>query len=29
VMMYPKSVKDDLSAQEKAALRKIVEKWNG
>jgi hypothetical protein len=29
LMMYPKSVKDDLSAGEKAALRKIVEKWNG
>ena len=29
LMMYPKSVKDDLSASEKSALRKIVEKWNG
>lgn len=27
--IYPKSVKDNLSAAEKKALRKIVEKWNG
>jgi hypothetical protein len=29
LMIYPKSRKDDLSAAEKVALRKIVEKWNG
>ncbi|HWW89010.1 MAG TPA: hypothetical protein VNZ26_35700 [Vicinamibacterales bacterium] len=29
LMIYPKSRKDDLSTAEKAALRKIVEKWNG
>ncbi len=27
--IYPKSVKDNLSAAEKKALRRIVEKWNG
>lgn len=27
--LYPKSRKDDLSAAEKAALKKVVEKWNG
>jgi hypothetical protein len=29
LMLYPKSRKDDLSAAEKAALKKVVEKWNG
>jgi len=29
LMIYPKSRKDDLSTAGKAALRKIVEKWNG
>ena len=29
LMMYPKSTKDDLTAREKALLRKIVENWNG
>lgn len=28
LMMYPKSVKDDLSDREKTVLRKIVETWN-
>ncbi|HZZ94241.1 MAG TPA: hypothetical protein VFE23_16895 [Usitatibacter sp.] len=29
LMMYPKSVKDDLAVAEKAALRRVVENWNG
>jgi hypothetical protein len=29
LMVYPKSVKDDLSAAEKKLLRKVVEKWDG
>ena len=29
LMIYPKSMKADLSKAEKAALKKIVEKWNG
>lgn len=29
LMLYPKSRKDDLSAAGKAALKKVVEKWNG
>lgn len=29
LMVYPKSRKDDLSKDDKADLRKIVEKWNG
>lgn len=29
VMIYPKSRKDDLNKQDKADLKKIVEKWNG
>lgn len=29
LMLYPKSRKDDLSAAEKATLKKVVEKWNG
>jgi len=28
-MPYPKSRKDDLSAAEKAMLKKVVENWNG
>jgi hypothetical protein len=27
LLIYPKSEKDDLSAEERAALRRIVEKW--
>jgi mRNA-degrading endonuclease RelE of RelBE toxin-antitoxin system len=29
LMIYPKSMKADLSKAEKAALKKIVERWNG
>jgi len=29
LMLYPKSRKDDLSAAEKAMLKKVVENWNG
>ena len=29
LMVYPKSMKADLSKAEKATLKKIVEKWNG
>lgn len=29
LMVYPKSRKTDLNNAEKAALKKIVEKWNG
>ena len=29
LMLYRKSRQDDLSAAEKAALKKVVEKWNG
>jgi hypothetical protein len=29
LLIYPKSRKTDLSAKEKAALRKLVEKWDG
>lgn len=27
LLIYPKNERDDLSAQERAALRRIVEKW--
>lgn len=29
LMVYPKSRKSDLTKEDKADLRKIVEKWNG
>jgi hypothetical protein len=29
LLIYPKSRKDDLSAKEKAVLRKMAENWNG
>ena len=29
LMIYPKSLKADLSKKEKAALKKVVEKWHG
>lgn len=29
LMIYPKSMKADLSKAEKVSLRQIVEKWNG
>jgi len=29
LMIYPKSMKADLSKTDKAVLKKIVEKWNG
>ena len=29
LMLYPKSRKDDLSAADKAMLKKVMEKWNG